>query len=312
MSKIDTRFKKIYRGVKKRPLIHAIIWSTLMVGLLFFTFVWVPYKQNERQLTIIKQRITDSRNGLEELKALMAVVTQEPTSFNDAGVAYRLRTQTDAASRAIKIIDDIPRTLTEEKELLTTTHALILYPSFTKTLKENITLDITVDADVLTSLKNEIDMHKKVNQAVLNLIVFDPETYFVETENLFTKLDALKKTIANTLDSLTVVYAQNGDTRVEKAKDLIEPLHATLIDALDALSLDNTHEAEAFKDAFIIRTTNAQKSLKSPTNTALLSNTISESSTRFIDDLLERISRVNTNSNSITFCNIFAFTRSTG
>lgn len=295
--------QRISYYLKSNPFLSPIIWSILLIGFIFFLFVWVPYKQIERKILLLKVNITQTRDGFQELKSLLNVLTQKPYSLNQAGIAYRLRTQTEASDRIIKMLGEINGVLqTEEKELNQNFNALIFYPNFSKNIKKEINTELSVDKGKLKDLESAIKGHFAVNQALLNLMVFDPDAYFdkplrlYEEKELAQKLNSLNESIGKTEVALSELNPEN-DKRIKPVLEWIRKQHQKVIDIISAASQGDFQKAEIIKERFASNLKSIQRII--PQSPTLLINEIEEENLKILDDLLKTQENLLKNINTV-------------
>lgn len=291
--KVKQLITRAVQYLKGRPLLNSVIWAALIVGFIFFIFVWVPYKQNERQIKFLEQQATQTKNGLQEFKNLFSIVTSKPRSLNQAGIAYYLRNQTEATTRMLEMINDISPAISQEKEKINQLPALIFYPDFSNKIKSSLNFEISIDKEQLDELKKILQTQKTISQALLNLMVFDPNTFFdkplplYEKNELSKKIITLNESIGKTENSLDNLEKQSTNQKISMAKNLIKSQHSKVISILNSVNQGNLTKAEKMKNELAYSLTITQKNLGKQ-NSYLLYQEIDEEHLKLINELIEK------------------------
>lgn len=276
--------------IKGSPLLSRVVVATFLIGFLFFIFAWVPYKQTERNLTFLKKDITETKNGIQELNGLLSLLTGNPRSLNDAGITYRFRSNTEASLRATKIIGDIPAAINKERGgIANSVSFLLFYPGFSKKIKNSLDVEIYPDEQKLKELTTILEAQKSINQALLNLIVFDPDTFFSgllssNNKRVPQKLYNLNESIGKTESSLSNLDS-SVDKRLETVLEFVKYQHEKIIAVIDGVASGNITKAETSKNQLASQLSTIQLSLGS-WNSDLLQNDIDKEYLDFISDLL--------------------------
>lgn len=276
---------------KNRPLLRSIAWTTVLLGLLFFIFAWVPYKQQERQLKLLEQKAVQITGGFQEARNLLSVIISEPSSLNQAGVTYRLRNQTEASSRIIKMIDGIPLAVREEKKEIDSLPALIFYPGFSKKIKKELDFEIDINEEKMQELKNIIQTNLEINKALLNISIFDLDTYLdrplsrYDKRELTKKLNSLNESIGAT--ELSISRLDNSlDKRVNKVLAIVKSEHKKVLSIISAVAANNYQKAESDKNELYTSLASIRISLGS-WNANLLENSLDEEYLQMLDRIIK-------------------------
>ena len=282
--------KSFTHSIRDTFSLKHFVFTAFLVGFLFFVFAWVPYKKEERQLKLLEQHAAQTQSGLQEFRNLLGVVARKPSSLNQAGIAYHLRSQTEAASRMLEMIDEISIVVTQEKEQIENLPALIFYPNFSKEIKARLNFETPNNEEQIGELKTILRTHKTISQALLNLIAFDPDVFFdkpfssYDSKEIIKKINSLSESMGKTKISLAALDPTT-DEKVNKVLALVESEHQRIISMIDAINEKNYREADRLKSGLAASLTTTRGSLDDK-NIGLLKSEIDEKYFQLIDQLL--------------------------
>jgi hypothetical protein len=298
---VDRLKQYISKGLKyfrKHPLVKPIVVSTFFVGVLFLLFVWVPYKQNERNLITIEKQVTEARNVILEARQLIRILEQPPTNFEQNAVSSRLYLSTNSADRLSELTAVMPKSLSNaQKTVNTEFHALIFYPAFVNNIKQRVTnIKIPFEEKHINEFLAWAKLQFLINQTLLNVSNFKIDTYFDKplaeygTKERTKKLSALREAIGKSEYELSQ-FDSTDDKRVAKTLEILGAQRVYIDEMIAAAASGNFASAERSK-AKLADSLNYYKRSLASNNAWLLVNPLAPKLIATIDTWLVKYDKI--------------------
>jgi len=265
MSRSVHLLAQIIRGhFAQRSFFNLLIALALVFGFVFFVFSWVPYKQAERQLSIVRRQATLGQSSLREFQNMMSTLAQSSRSWNRLDVAYRLYGPKGIINTMLQALQSdslttLPKNNLDQPRL----QASIFYPWLNKKVRSDFQLHNSVTKDELNELTVTLTNQQIAGQALINLMVFDPAKHLdsllaaKDERALATKLNSINEAVGQSELALTSIIA--NDKSVKKILEAVKFQHQQIISTLDLVAQGNYTEAQKTKNQMVVSLENFRK-----------------------------------------------------
>lgn len=242
---------------KQRSFLNLVLILTLISGIVFLVFAWVPYKQAERRLSFVRQQATAGQSSLREFQNMMHALTQSSKSWHQFDVAYRLYGPSGVVATMLKTLhSDSLTALPQNDPGQPRLQASIFYPWLNKRVQSDFQLETTVTKKQLNELTTTLDKQQVIGQALINLLVFDPSKHLdpllaaKDEKTLATKLNSINEAIGQT--ELSLKNMSGNDRSTGKILEAVKFQHQKIITIIDQVAQGDYADAKRTKEQMIV------------------------------------------------------------